>query len=219
MSLLLFIISMFVYAQEPASEVPDAEIVVEAHKDYEVYVAPVQYHIVDESYSVSSVSIPDHMVYNYASLHANRAKVQVRYRTWEPVTMHGGVKVYNKETIKYVWDNCRYNRDYRKCSFQNSHYFVETIVTINKDEVVISMTLFDQDMQALNTSNISDKAIVRWIKQQEIIITQQQSMMGSSTTIHKPKEELPLEWRIPPQLFTNAIRQASLRLWTGVRLD
>ena len=81
------------------------------------------------------------------------------------------------------------------------------------------MTLFDQDMQALNTSNISDKAIVRWIKQQEIIVTQQQSMMSSTTTIHKPKEELPLEWRIPPQLFSSAIRQASLRLWTGVKLD
>ena len=216
MNLFGLLLSTTLIAQEVPLDVPDETIVVEAHKDYEVYIAPVTYHIVDESYSVS---VPNHMVFNYASMHSSLAKVQVRYRAWEPVTMHGGVKVYNEDTIKYVWDNCKYNRDYRKCAFKNSHYFIETNVTISKDEVVISMTLFDQDMQALNTSNISDKAIVRWIKQQEIIVTQQQSMMGSTTTIHKPKEELPLEWRIPPQLFSNAIRQASLRLWTGVKLD
>ena len=216
MNLFGLLLSTTLIAQEVPLDIPDETIVVEAHKDYEVYIAPVTYHVVDESYSVS---IPNHMVFNYASMHSNLAKVQVRYRAWEPVTMHGGVKVYNEDTISYVWDNCKYNRDYRECAFKNSHYFIETNVTISKDEVIISMTLFDQDMQALNTSNISDKAIVRWIKQQEVIVTQQQSMMGSTTTIHKPKEELPLEWRIPPQLFSNAIRQASLRLWTGVKLD
>ena len=220
MTLIVFLLSALTFAQEippeEAADVPSAEIIVEAHKDYEVYIAPVDYRVADQSYSIV---VPDHMVFNYASMHADLAKVQVRYRAWEPVTMHGGVKVYNKDTIKYVWDNCKYNRDHRKCAFQNSHYFVETIITVNKNEANISMTLFDQDMQALNTSNISDKAIVTWIRQQEIIVTQQQSMMGSTTTIHKPKEELPLEWRIPPEIFTNAIRQASLRLWTGVRLD
>lgn len=221
MTLLIFLLSMISLAQEVPVSADSSkeieEIIVEAHKDYQVYIAPISYHITDASYEVS---VPYHMIYNYASMHANLAKVQARRKAWEPVTMHGGVKVYNKDTIEYVWDNCRYNRDYRKCAFQNSHYFVETNVTVNKGEVSISMTLFDQDLQALNTSTISDKAITRWIKQQELTVIQKTDPYGGNTTIvHKPKEELPIEWRIPPELFTNAIRQASLRLWTGVRLD
>ena len=220
MTFIVFLLSALTFAQEaPPKEVldvPSADIIVEAHKDYEVYIAPVSYRAVEQTYSIS---IPEHMVFNYASMHSNYAKVRVGLQRWQQVTTRGGIKVYNKDTIKYIRNNCKYNRDYRQCSFQNNHYFVETIISINKNEANISMTLFDPSMQAISSSNISDKAIIRWIKQQEITVTQQQGMMGSTTTIHKPKEELPLEWRIPPDLFVNAIRQASLRLWTGVKLD
>ena len=207
-------------AQEPPDEISDeavgAEIIVEAHRGYEVYIALPTYHIHDDSYTVT---IPYHMIYNYASMHSRHAKALAKYRTWQSVELFGGVRVYNKDTIGYTWDNCKYNRDHRKCSYENSHYFVETNVTISKNEVNISMTLFDPNMQALNTSSISDKAITRWIRQQEITVIQKQSMMSSTTITHKPKEELPLEWTIPPRLFSDAIRQASLRLWTGVKLD
>ena len=58
-----------------------------------------------------------------------------------------------------------------------------------------------------------------WIKQQDVIVTQQQGMFGSTTTVHKPKEEMPLKWEIPPRLFSQMIYQASIGLWTGVKLD
>ena len=133
--------------------------------------------------------------------------------------MHGGMKVYNEDTIKYTWDNCDYSIDHRKCSFQNSHYFLETYVTVDENELNISMALFDPNMQVLNASSVSDLSTIIWIKQQELTVIQEQSMMGSRTTIHKPKEELPLKWVIPPRLLTSMVRQASIRVWTGVRLD
>ena len=221
MTLLIFLLSMISVAEGVPNETSDTEVVdevitVEAHKGYDVYVALPTYHIHDDSYTVT---IPYHMIYNYASMHSRQAKALARYKTWHSVETLGGVRIYNKDTIEYVWDNCRYDRDHRKCSHKNSHYFVETNVTISKNEVNISMTLFNPNMQALNTSSISDKAITRWIKQQEITIIQKQSMMSSTTITHKPKEEMPLEWTIPPRLFSDAIRQASIRLWTGVKLD
>ena len=69
-----------------AQEVPDtateeaveAEIVVEASRGYSVYIAMPSYHIHDESYTVT---VPYHMIFNYASMHARQSKGKVRYRT------------------------------------------------------------------------------------------------------------------------------------------
>lgn len=229
MTLIAFLLSTLSVAQEvpasapvesqietPLNELPNEEIVVEAHREYEVYVAPIQYHITDVSINAS---VPKQMVFNYTGTHSRNSKVQARYKTWEPITMHGGMKVYNEDTIKYTWDNCDYSVDHRKCSFQNSHYFLETYVTVDENELNISMALFDSNMQVLNASSVSDLSTIIWIKQQELTVIQEQSMMGSRTTIHKPKEELPLKWVIPPRLLTSMVRQASIRVWTGVRLD
>tara|TARA_B100000941_G_scaffold268646_1_gene225418 strand:+ start:59 stop:748 length:690 start_codon:yes stop_codon:yes gene_type:complete len=229
MTLIAFLLSTLSVAQEtpanvpiesqietPLNELPNEEIVVVAHREYEVYVAPIQYHITDASINAS---VPKQMVFNYTGTHSRNSKVQARYKTWEPITMHGGMKVYNEDTIKYTWDNCDYSVDHRKCSFQNSHYFLETYVTVDENELNISMALFDPNMQVLNASSVSDLSTIIWIKQQELTVIQEQSMMGSRTTIHKPKEELPLKWVIPPRLLTSMVRQASIRVWTGVRLD
>ena len=43
--------------------------------------------------------------------------------------------------------------------------------------------------------------------------------MGSSSTMHKPKEELPLKWLIPANLLDKHVSQASALLWSGVRLN
>ena len=43
-------------------------------------------------------------------------------------------------------------------------------------------------------------------------------MMGNSTTIHKPKEELPLKWEIPHYLLDKHVYQTSLSVWMGLIL-
>lgn len=210
------IFSSLLFAQEPnKTEEPIADIVVEASKDYEVFIAPVQYHI--NAHNVS-VSIPHNMVFNYAGMHSRSAKV-FNGTIYEPITMHGGMKVYNADTIKYVWGDCDYSEDYASCSGENSHYFVETHITVTEEEVVVGMTLFNSEFQPISTSSRSSKKIINWIKQQEVIVTQQQGMFGSTTTVHKPKEEMPLKWEIPPRLFSQMIYQASIGLWAGVKLD
>lgn len=219
--MLLNLLISFAFAQEPevSTETPkEAEetIIVEAHRDIEVYVAPISYHIHGTD---AEFVVPYNMIFNYASNHAKSAKVAVGYNRWEPVTMHGGVKVYNEETIQYAWDNCRYSRDHRKCANMNEHYFVETYVTVDENELTINMVLFNSDMQVLNSSSVSDLTVIRWIRQQELTVIQQQGMMGNTTIIHKPKEELPLKWAIPPRLLSNSVRQVSKLLWTGVKLD
>ena len=94
----------------------------------------------------------------------------------------------------------------------------ETVITVDDHQIVVNMILYDSDLTVVGTSVYTTDSKINWIKQQEITVIQQQGMMGSSTLINKPKEELPLKWLIPANLLDKQISQASALLWIGVRL-
>ena len=215
--LFLYFLVSFVFAQEPeASTSADETIVVEAHRDFEVYVAPVVLDV--QSTKVEAV-VAKKTVFTYASRFARQAKVRnERGSGWEPVSLDHEIKVYDEDTIEYIWDNCDYKADPKKCSYQNNHMLQETIITVDDHQIVVNMILYNSDLTVLGSSVYTSNSKINWIRQQEITMSQQQGIMGSSTTVHKPKEELPLKWLIPANLLDKHISQASALLWTGIRL-
>ena len=159
---------------------------------------------------------------------------------YEPVTMHGGMKVYNKDTVSYVWEDCNYDRDYRECSFRNDHYYLETHVTVDENEISVSMSLYDSRLQIVGSSMRTNQKVIKWIRQQEEVINNSSgtSPIGANTncvgnscnvvpingttqnsTVTKKKEELPLKWEMPPKLLNKMIHQTSLGLWAGVKIN
>jgi len=206
----LFLVS--VECQEPSEE-----IVVEAHRDMEVYVAPIKMTIL--SSEVEAV-ISDKSVYGYTSSYWRIAKVQKPgfKNIWEPITLNNEVNVYDKDTIEYAWDNCNYRTNAKKCSHKNNHMLVETYITIDDHQIVVEMFLLSSDMTVINKSTYTTKSKIHWIRQQEVTVIQQQGMMGSQTITHMPKEELPLKWLIPTNLLDKHIQQAAIGLWMGVKI-
>ena len=71
----------------------------------------------------------------------------------------------------------------------------------------------------IGTSQRNDVKIIRWIRQQEVTVIQQQGLMGSQTIVNKPKEEMPLKWEIPHRLLSNLVYQTSMGVWTGVKIN
>ena len=80
------------------------------------------------------------------------------------------------------------------------------------------MILYDSDLTVIGTSVYTTDSEINWIKQQEVTMVTQQGMLGNSTMVNMPKEELPLKWLIPANLLDKQISQASALLWIGVRL-
>tara|TARA_B100000212_G_scaffold315018_1_gene268929 strand:- start:2138 stop:2791 length:654 start_codon:yes stop_codon:yes gene_type:complete len=209
------IFTSFVYATPELT--PQIEMIVEAHKDFEVYVAPVVMNI--KSSEVEAV-LAEKTIFTYTARHAKNSKVRNERNTaYEPITMNHKIKVYDVDTIEYAWDNCDYKKTPKKCAYQNNHMLMETIVTVDDHQIVVNMILFDSDMTVLGSSVNTCDSKIEWIKQQEIIVSQQQGLMGGSTMIHKPKEELPLKWLIPANLLDKQVSQASALLWSGIRLN
>jgi|GEM_PF-2905749 len=216
--LFLYFLTLFAFGQEPEQIVSNAieTIIVEAHKDFEVYVAPPVISI--QSTEVEAV-LAEKTIFTYAARHARQAKVRnQRGSGWETVTLNNKIKVYDEDTIEFVWDNCNYRREAKKCAYKNNHMLQETVITVDDHQIVVNMILYDSDLTVIGTSVYTTDSQINWIKQQEITVIQQQGMLGSSTLINKPKEELPLKWLIPANLLDKQISQASALLWTGVRL-
>ena len=221
------------------AEEPNATIIVEAHRDFELYVAPVE--IVNTTDNIEAV-IGKHAVYGYASLHNANAKIRNYRGTTEPLTLNNErFKVYNSETIEYAWDNCDYIKNAKKCTSENNHFLLETYITVDQNQLVVSMLLYDSGMQVISKGTVTDNKTIKWIRQQERTIVQNQAggntipslncapgscsaqaignLGGMSTTITQPKEEMPLKWEINHRLMNWHINQASLRLWCSVIIE
>lgn len=235
--------SMLIAIADEGPTMADKVMVVEAYRDIQVYVSPIV--VVDQTQETSIEAIVDpDSAFTYSGSFWKNAKVPSGYRSWQPVTLgNRDLKVYNKKTIKYVWPNCNYKSDPMGCSIKNDHYYLETVVHVDDNQLVVKATLYDSEAQVVGVSTKTDNKIIRWIKQQETTTTQQsqqsqvpvqQSSCGpagcnqilspvnqqgaSLTTVNKPKEELPLKWEIPHSLTDSMIRQAMLGIWVGVKL-
>ena len=161
--------------------------------------------------------ISNQMVFTHSSQYVSMAKQKSEYG-WEYIEDSDNVNVYNEKSIKYRFSGCDYKEDALGCSVRNNHYYLRTFLELREDEALIIQQLFDSKARIVSSATSSSKKIIRWIKQQEVTVIQNQGLFGSQTITNKPKEELPLEWEIPWRIFSNNFRQMSLRLWAGIKL-
>lgn len=156
----------------------------------------------------------------YVSSHIKNSKVRNKKGTYDVVSYaYDNIEVYDYETIEYKHKNCNYKRDAIMCGNKNKNYTIKTYINIAPHEITVKLILYNPKALIVSHATVTSKEYVRWIKQQEVIITQRQSMTGSSTTVHKPKEELPLKWQIPPNIWEKQFYRASIGLLTSVKLD
>ena len=156
----LFWVLSSVHAEEMPEKV-DAEIIVEAHTEIEVYVAPAI--VVNTVPDMYDVNVDDLSIFGFASIHSKMAKVKGKYGY---VNADENVMVYNHETIKYVWPNCNYRLNHQKCSMENDHWWMETKVTIQEKEIVITMYVYDQYAQIRGKGSVTTNYSVSYIERQ-----------------------------------------------------
>ena len=224
-------------------ELADATIIVEARRNMVVY---VEKPIIDNTSQKIKSDFNDDSIVGFINSHARLGKVKSLQGIYEPVTMHTDtIEVYDHKTIKYAYEGCNYDRDSLACAVENDHYTVRTNISINDQEIIVRMTLYNSRALIVNTSSRSSREIVEWIRQQEINVTTQTQQQGAqqvagaqncvgnscglvaqtqpltnnTTTVNIPKEEPPLRFAIPPQLLDRHLYQASIGLFTGVKLD
>ena len=115
--MLLWVWPMLLWGISKAEETDVQEyIIVEAHRDFEVYIAPAS---VKNTASEIEAVIGDYSVFGYASMYSKLAQIDNGTGGHKP--MDEDFKVYNEDTIEYIWDNCDYKKDPKKCSYKNNH--------------------------------------------------------------------------------------------------
>ena len=188
MMLLLFFVSL-VFAQ-----------------DIIVYASPLE---VRRNGSLISNGFGNEIVFGLASRHGRHARAK-RDFAWEYIADSDYFFVYNEKTIAYRFDGCDYKEAPVACSVKNKHYYVRGFVDLREDEGTITFQLWSPKGIIVSFSSQSSQKIIRWIKQQQITVFKD--------GFHLPKEELPLKWEIPYRLFQKDFEQASMKLWTGIKL-
>ena len=217
----LLLFSSLAFSQEPKVL---EEIVVEAYRDIIVYVSPVRIVDMTSEGTNKEVGIDKQSAFTYSGTFWKNAKISETPNIWIPVTMgKRNLRIYSEDTIDLVWEDCNYKRQPLKCAVQNDHYYIDTVVHVDDNQLVVKSTMYNSAGQVIGSSRRSNDKIVRWIKQQELTVTTQQNsgLLGSgstTTTVHKPKEEMPLKWEIPHHLTDSLMHQTMIGLWAGLKI-
>lgn len=182
------------------------------------YVAPIRVHNRTEKQDIEQV-IDEEMAFTLSSAYSTSFKVLNNRGTYSPVLMeYEDVRVYNKKTIQYYY-KCNYILDPMKCAFENGHYFVETIVTVDDNQLTVRMTMYDPHLQVVNSGLSTEEMTVNWIKQQEVTNVQTTQRDGTKTNMtHYGLERMPLKWEIPHHLLEKHIREAASEMWLGAKI-
>ena len=139
---------------------PTHEIEVVAHKDIEVYVASTR--VKNESEKIEA-TIGDYSIFGYASQYKNLAKVKDLYG-WTTIDYSDhSVNILNEDTIKYYWEDCDYKKEPKKCSYQNSHYLLESYITVDENQITLEMFLYNPDLQIISSSRETSTIKINWI--------------------------------------------------------
>ena len=243
---MLLLFCSLVLGGEPDPISPVETIVVESYQDIQIYVGPIVVFDRTERTDVEAV-VDSNAAFTYSALFWRNAKVPSGINSWQPVTLgERDLKIYNSDTIKFVWEDCNYKAKPLECSFKNDHYYLETVVHVDDNQLVIRSTLYNSDAQVVTSSSRTSDKVIRWIKQQDIttkqttgqapvqnILPQANCMPGNcnpgfsqmqnspqvEVILDKPKEELPIKLEIPHTLTDNLIRQVMMGVWTGVKLN
>ena len=182
---------------------------------FNVYVSPIKFDNRATNPNIT-ISHEEEAPYYYSSLYSRLAKQSNGHGGYEPVEK---VRVYNRHTIEVLYPDCNYRRRPILCAIENGHYYVETTVTLNDDQMIFRTTLYAPDGTILNTATRTDEMVVNWIRQQEVTVVETETRQGKQTMTHYGKEEMPLKWEIPYRLLQYHAQQASMGLWVGIKLN
>ena len=183
------------------------------------YVAPIQ---VDNKTRHKEIEqeIDKQLAFVNSAGYSKTPKIKNERGTYSPTALSPYViNLYNDKTIAFV-NQCNFVHEPMKCSRQEKFYFVETVVTVDDHQLTVRMTMYNPELQVVNSSISHEDMVITWIKQQEVTNIQQQGKDGSTTNVtHHHLEKLPLKWEVPHYLLAKHIQEAASELWIGSKID
>tara|TARA_R100000388_G_C7219136_1_gene147862 strand:+ start:433 stop:1041 length:609 start_codon:yes stop_codon:yes gene_type:complete len=183
------------------------------------YVAPIE---VDNKtrYKQIEQEIDKQLAFVNSAGYSKTPKIKNERGVYSPMGLTDiDINLYNDKTIAYI-SSCDFVQQPLRCSRQEDFYFVETIVTVDDHQLTVRMTMYDPNLQVVNSSISHEDMVITWIKQQEVTNIQQQNRDGSTTNVtHKGLEKLPLKWEVPHFLLAKHIQEAASELWIGAKID
>lgn len=183
------------------------------------YVAPID--VVNKTrYQDIEQEIDEQLAFVKSAAYSKTPKIKNQRGSYSPMALSEyEINLYNDQTIVF-FSQCDFIASAMSCARQENFYYVETVVTVDDHQLTVRMTMYNPDLQVINSSISHEDMVITWIKQQEVTNIQQQNRDGSVTNVtHKGLEKLPLKWEVPHFLLAKHIHEAASSLWLGTKID
>jgi len=216
---------MNVFAQDLGPYEPDETIVVIGSKYQDIYVEPSR--VFGET--GDQVFNGDSQIFAYANMKKH--------------LYDKNLSIYNKNNIKYAYEDCDYLSDALKCGIENNHWTLVTNIRIDAEQATINMLLYDEIGLVVGQSTVSKYKKVIYIRDIKTTTTTN-SNTGRNYSLTPPsncsgnscypgsisssgggvpgkqvisEENMPKKQVLPPQITDRDVNQAVMMLYLSIK--
>ena len=128
------------------------------------------------------------------------------------------IDVYNKENIKFVYNNCNYTNKALECGVKNNHWTLKTFVSIGDKYSIITTKLYDEKGREISRGTQTAWGTIRMVPQWKLtVIKEKGGLMGNKETEifeqYPPKIE-----ELPPLIRPRHIWQSTILMYSSTRV-
>lgn len=217
--MILLVLFSFLFAGEPKDTSADShEVVVYGNKNKVIYVAPTEISF-DNNFDTN-------YIFSLSNSHKHFAKRKGEYGYY---SFGDEIEIYDNETVEFLELNCDFKKQPLKCACQNDMWFLKSKIKKSKEEILISLILFDQDGRVISRSSVSNTKSITYNKRKRKGSSSSTAAgcnspncnsTGVSSSSSSYEEDLETEVIVAnPSLLAKDLYQASIFLWSSIKIN
>lgn len=208
----------------------DKEIEVIGNSNYLIYIDSPK--IISKP---NNLKIRDDLFFHYISLYKGLIEERGEYGYY-PIGEK--IKIYSKDTIKFEYEDCNFEKNAKKCCYENDIWLLEPTITFNENQIVTSMIMYDSSMQPIAQSAHTSDLIVEYKERKKITELDNSYNIGGTqrncysnycpelnirggniSNRRREIEQLEDQERIfNPKFIESNVRQASIYIMSSIRI-
>ena len=150
----------------------------------------------------------------YAITHKHM--IRKRISSFFVTPFNGYIKVYHKDNIHLINHNkCDYNKDARKCSIENSHWYLKANLFVEDLRASLLMQMYDENGMEISSSSVPLYGYIELIPQYKKTTIKENSIFGPSQR-EILEQYPPKRLKHQPKVDGKQVSQAIMRLYLGI---
>tara|TARA_A100001011_G_C14109497_1_gene756345 strand:+ start:313 stop:939 length:627 start_codon:yes stop_codon:yes gene_type:complete len=128
------------------------------------------------------------------------------------------IHVYNRENIRFAYNNCEYISDSLGCGVKNEHWTLRTFVHVGDKYSIITTKLYDEKGREISRGTQTAWGTIRMIPQWKLTVIKEKGGFAGNKETEIFEQYPPKIEELPPLIRPRHIWQSTILMYSSTRV-